>query len=89
MLPPNLAAAATELNLIGCRVDEAVAQVDRFIDDAILNGSREVRIIHGKGTGALMRSVREQLSRSQQIESFRPGEAFEGGDGVTVVVLQG
>jgi DNA mismatch repair protein MutS2 len=86
---PNQAAAATELNLIGCRVDEAVAQVDRFIDDAILNGSREVRIIHGKGTGALMRSVREQLSRSQQIESFRPGEAFEGGDGVTVVILQG
>jgi len=85
---PGLSAAATELNLIGCRVDEAVAKVDKFIDDAILNGTREVRIIHGRGTGALMRSVREQLLRNQQLESFRPGEPFEGGDGVTVVVLQ-
>jgi len=86
---PNPATAATELNLIGCRVDEAVAKIDRFIDDAILSGTREVRIIHGRGTGALMRCVREQLLRSQQIESFRPGEPFEGGDGVTVVVLPG
>jgi DNA mismatch repair protein MutS2 len=83
------APAATTLNLIGCRVDDAVARVDKFIDDAILNGAREVRIIHGKGTGALMRSVREQLARSQQVESFRQGEPFEGGDGVTVVTLQG
>lgn len=84
---PAVTSGASELNLIGCRVDETVAKVDRFIDDAILNGAREVRIIHGRGTGALMRSVREQLSRNQEVESFRPGEPFEGGDGVTVVIV--
>jgi DNA mismatch repair protein MutS2 len=82
------ATSPTELNLIGCRVDEAEARVERFIDTAILNGLREVRIIHGRGTGALMRSVREQLSRNPQIENFRQGEPFEGGDGVTVALLQ-
>jgi len=46
-----------------------------------------VRIIHGKGTGSLMRGVREHLSRSPQIETFRKGDSFEGGDGVTVVTL--
>ncbi len=85
---PDESTAADELNLIGCRVDEAVARVDRFIDAATLKGSRELRIIHGRGTGALMRSVREQLSRSQQIQTFRKGEPFEGGDGVTVVILK-
>jgi DNA mismatch repair protein MutS2 len=77
-----------ELNLIGCRVDEAMTRLEKFIDDAMLKGSSELRIIHGKGTGALLRGVREQLSRMVQIESFRPGEAFEGGDGVTVITMR-
>ncbi|HXC93802.1 MAG TPA: Smr/MutS family protein, partial [Geobacteraceae bacterium] len=79
--------AENELNLIGFRVDEAIGALDKFLDNCTLIGTREVRIIHGKGTGSLMRGVREYLSGSPQVESFRKGEGFEGGDGVTVVTL--
>src|SRR6185369_14094993 len=77
--------AENELNLIGFRVDEAIGALDKFLDNCTLIGTREVRIIHGKGTGSLMRGVREYLSGSPQVETFRKGEGFEGGDGVTVV----
>jgi DNA mismatch repair protein MutS2 len=79
---------AHELNLLGCRVEEALVMLEKFIDASTLYGLREVRIIHGLGTGALMRSVREQLSRSTQVASWRIGESFEGGAGVTVAILQ-
>ena len=79
--------AEHELNLIGFRVDEAVGVLDKFLDNCTLSGAKEVRIIHGIGTGSLMRGVREHLSRCPQIESFRKGEGFEGGEGVTVVTL--
>jgi len=79
--------AENELNLIGFRVDEAIGALDKFLDNCTLIGTREVRIIHGKGTGSLMRGVREYLSGSPQVETFRKGEGFEGGDGVTVVTL--
>jgi DNA mismatch repair protein MutS2 len=76
-----------ELNVIGLRVEEALCAVDKFLDNCSLTGTREVRIIHGIGTGSLMRGVREHLARSPQVEVFRKGENFEGGDGITVVTL--
>ena len=78
-----------ELNLIGMRVEEALLELDKFLDNTLLAGKREVRIIHGIGTGALMRGVREHLARSPHVASFRKGEGFEGGDGATVVTLNG
>lgn len=81
--------AEYELNLIGLRVEEAVAELDKFLDNCALNGLNEVRIIHGIGTGALMRGVREHLARSPHVESFRPGESFEGGAGVSLVKITG
>ncbi len=78
----------SELNIIGQRVDAALAHVEKFLDQAALQGRGEVRIIHGKGTGALMRAVRELLERHPLVEGARPGEPFEGGDGVTVVILR-
>jgi DNA mismatch repair protein MutS2 len=78
-----------ELNLIGMRVEEALLELEKFLDSSLLTGKREVRIIHGIGTGALMRSVREHLARSPHVETFRKGEGFEGGDGATVVSLNG
>lgn len=78
----------SELNLIGQRVDAALAHVEKFLDQAALQGRGEVRIIHGKGTGALMRAVRELVERHPLVEAARPGESFEGGDGVTVVTLR-
>jgi len=84
---PNVPDSANELNLIGSRVDEAIELLDKFLDSCMLAGTKEVRIIHGKGTGSLMRGVREYLARCPQVEAFRRGENFEGGDGVTVVTL--
>lgn len=76
-----------ELNLIGKRVEDAIPLLDKFLDQAALNGWPETRIVHGKGTGNLMRGVREYLARHPLVSGFRPGEPFEGGDGATVVTL--
>jgi DNA mismatch repair protein MutS2 len=77
--------APFQLHLIGLRVDDAVKKLEPFLNHAALDGIGEVRIVHGKGTGALMRGVREYLDGHPLVESFRDGEPFEGGSGVTVV----
>lgn len=79
--------AANELNLIGKRVEEALIELEGFVDQAVLAGQREIRIIHGIGTGTLQRAVREFLGRHPQVDSFRSGEPHEGRDGATVVEL--
>jgi DNA mismatch repair protein MutS2 len=76
-----------EVNLIGSRVDAAIDLLDKFLDQATLNGFPEVRVVHGMGTGTLMRAVREHLARHPQVADFRPGEPFEGGEGATVVTM--
>ncbi|HEX8173446.1 MAG TPA: Smr/MutS family protein [Thermoanaerobaculia bacterium] len=76
-----------ELNLIGQRVDDALDQSDRFLDRALLEGKQAVRIIHGFGTGALRKAVREHLRKHPAVKSWRPGEENEGGDGATIAVL--
>lgn len=77
-----------ELNLIGCRVEDAPGLIEPFLNHAALAGYGEVRIVHGRGTGALMRGVREYLDRHPLVQELREGEAFEGGSGVTVVTLR-
>jgi len=74
-----------ELNLRGLRVEEAIPRLDKYLNDAYLAGLPSVRIIHGKGTGALRRAVRKQLEGYPLVASYRPGDHHEGGDGVTVV----
>jgi DNA mismatch repair protein MutS2 len=76
-----------ELNLRGLRVEAAIARLDKYLDDAYLARLPSVRIIHGRGTGALRRAVREQLEGPPLVASYRPGDQSEGGDGVTVVEL--
>lgn len=78
---------ADELNLIGRRSDEALTLLEGFIDQAVLAGQREIRIVHGLGSGVLQRAVREFLGRHPQVASFRSGEPHEGRDGATVVTL--
>jgi len=78
----------TELDLRGMRVDEALEAVDKYLDDAVLSGLPRARIIHGKGTGALREAVRDQLRQDRRVAGTRPGEAGEGGDGVTVASFQ-
>jgi DNA mismatch repair protein MutS2 len=77
-----------ELHLIGFRVEDAVKKLEPFLNHASLNGIGQVRIVHGKGTGALMRGVREYLEGHPLVDSFREGEPFEGGTGVTVVKVR-
>ena len=77
-----------QLNLIGSRVEEALAELERYLNHASFEGIGEVRIIHGRGTGALMRGIRSYLEGHPLIQGFRKGEQFEGGDGVTVVTLR-
>ncbi|MGC8838165.1 MAG: endonuclease MutS2 [Anaerolineae bacterium] len=80
-------AVPAELNCRGLTVEEALEQVGKYLDRAFLAGLPQVRIIHGKGTGALRRAVREELARHPLVASFRPGARHEGGDGATVVEL--
>jgi DNA mismatch repair protein MutS2 len=77
-----------ELKLIGLRVDEALGLLEPFLDHASLGGLREVRVIHGLGTGRLRDAVREFLARHPLVDSFRGGEPHEGRDGATVVTLR-
>ncbi|HHW98403.1 MAG TPA: endonuclease MutS2, partial [Firmicutes bacterium] len=77
-----------ELDLRGKTVDDALLEVDKYLDDASMAGLSTVSIIHGKGTGALRNGVREFISKHQQVKSYRFGGPSEGGSGVTVVELR-
>jgi DNA mismatch repair protein MutS2 len=83
------AAVAPELNLIGQRVEPALAQLDSYLDRALLASRRQVRIIHGHGSGRLRQAVREHLRSHQGIADIRSGAPNEGGDGATVVTFRG
>lgn len=74
-----------ELNLIGKKVDEAIAELDKYLDNAYLAHLDSVRIVHGKGTGALRNAVVDYLKRQSYVKSFRAGVFGEGDAGVTVV----
>lgn len=78
------ASVSTEINLIGMTVDEALAHLDKYLDDAYLAHLPNVRIVHGKGTGKLRAAVQKQLKRCKYVKSFRMGEFGEGDAGVTI-----
>ena len=75
------------LDLRGYRVEEGLDEVDRFLDRMLQRGHPAVLIIHGYGTGALRKAVRELLDESPIVHNHRPGKRSEGGDGVTVAFL--
>lgn len=76
-----------ELNVMGKTVDEAIQEIDKYLDDAVLSHMDRVTIIHGKGTGALRKGIHEYLKRHSLVKTFRAGEYGEGEYGVTVVEL--
>lgn len=76
---------SSEINLIGLKVDEAIPTLDKYLDDAYLSHLSSVRIVHGKGTGALRTAVTNHLKRISYVASFRAGEFGEGDAGVTIV----
>jgi DNA mismatch repair protein MutS2 len=77
-----------ELNLIGRTTDEARDEVDRFLDEAFLQGHTHVRVIHGHGTGALRRAVAELLRTNPHVARFDLAPQNQGGAGATVVELK-
>ena len=82
------ASVSTEINLIGMTVDEALAHLDKYLDDAYLAHLPSVRIVHGKGTGALRKAVQGMLKRNKYVKSYRLGEFGEGDAGVTIATLK-
>ncbi len=74
-----------EINLLGKTVDEAIAELDKYLDDALLSHLNSVRIVHGKGTGALRKGIHEYLRRQKHVKSFHIAEFGEGDAGVTIV----
>lgn len=79
---------SAEINLLGKTVDEALCELDKYLDDAYLAHLPSVRIVHGKGTGALRKAVQGHLKKVKYVESFRLGEHGEGDAGVTIAVFK-
>jgi DNA mismatch repair protein MutS2 len=79
--PPN------EIDVRGWRADDAVRELDQYLHDSYMHGQGSIRIIHGKGTGALRKAIREQLDEHPLVTSHQPEEPKQGGDGATVVKL--
>lgn len=77
-----------EINLLGKTVDDALSVLDKYLDDAYLAHLKSVRIVHGKGTGALRNAVQQHLRRTKYVDSFRLGEFGEGDAGVTIAVFK-
>jgi len=78
---------SNEIKLLGMTVDEAIVKMDKYIDDCVITGIQTIRIVHGKGTGALRSAVSQKLKQDKRISSFRLGEYGEGDSGVTIATL--
>jgi DNA mismatch repair protein MutS2 len=79
---------ASDLNIIGCTTDEAVTRAEKFLDDAVMQDRRAVRIIHGHGTGALRRAIGDFLAKHPLVAHYGPAPENEGGSAVTVAELK-
>ena len=80
----KMAAMASEIDLRGMDAVEAICVLDRYLDGAMRNGLKQVRIIHGKGTGVLRAAVQQSLKKNKFVKKFRLGVYGEGEDGVTI-----
>ncbi|MFA5064799.1 MAG: Smr/MutS family protein [Dehalococcoidia bacterium] len=85
--PAEKAGINVELDLHALTVDEALPIIHGYLNDACLAGLKEVRIVHGKGTGALRQVVMRELKSHPLVKSFRTGNRFEGSTGATIVEL--
>ena len=78
----------TEVKLLGMTVDEAIPTLEKYLDDAYLSGVGTVRVVHGKGTGALRKGVHDFLKKHPHIRTFRLGVYGEGDSGVTIIEMK-
>lgn len=86
--PSNSARYEETIDLRGSRVEEGLELVELTLDRAMASQTRFVKIIHGRGTGALQSSIRQYCRSSPYIKVFRAGESAEGGEGVTIIELE-
>ena len=77
-----------EINLLGKTVDEALSELDKYLDDAYIAHLPNVRVVHGKGTGALKNAIHNHLKRHRHVKEYRLGEYGEGDAGVTIAVFK-
>ena len=84
----NMSTGHYEINVIGMRYEEAMAMVDKFLDNALVHNYPHVRIVHGMGTGVLRKGVRQMLTKNKNVVSFRDGGPNEGGLGATLVYFE-
>ena len=82
------ATISPEINLIGKTTDEAIALLDKYLDDAYLSHLPSVRVVHGKGTGALRKGIHNYLRRQKHVADFHLAEFGEGDAGVTIVTFK-
>jgi DNA mismatch repair protein MutS2 len=87
-VPRKAAGGATRCDLRGLRVDEALDRVVSALDDAASSGANRLMIVHGLGTGALRKAIHQHLRDSPYVARFEPADPREGGDGVTVALLE-
>ena len=88
-VPTTIQTRSNSVDVRGMRADEALRQVEAFLDQAALDGADSIFVIHGHGTGALRKAIREYLANSPYVARYRPGGPGEGGDGVSVVSVRG
>jgi DNA mismatch repair protein MutS2 len=88
MIKSKAKSIKTELDLRGKNVEEAMLEVDKYLDDVYMSGLSQVTIIHGKGTGILREGIKQYLRNHKLVDSFRIGKYGEGGTGVTIVNLK-
>jgi len=88
-VPSKALTIQSEIKLLGKTVEEALTALDQYMDDATIGGLAVLRVVHGKGTGALRSAVSQYLDGDRRVKAYRLGGEGEGGDGVTVVTLKG
>ena len=76
------------LNLVGYHIDEGIAALDKYLDDCILQGLKNVKVIHGFGSGQLKKAIHEYLKTKKSVESFKLGDQLDGGQGATIIELK-
>jgi len=78
----------TTIDVRGLNLDEAIMEIDKYLDDAFMSNLNEVQIIHGKGMGILREGITQFLKKNKHVKDFRLGNFNEGGDGVTIVTFK-